>query len=246
MDIDIKGDIVNDDYAWIYDWLGYSYASPGTVLNSIKEANGEALNIKINSPGGDVFAASEIYSELRDYKGEVNIKITGIAASAASVISMAGKSVMSPTAQLMVHNVSTVTSGDYRDMDHMSEVLKNANDTIANAYMCKSGMSREQALELMNNETYLSAQKAKELGLIDGIMFEDTNKVNLSNLSNFNGLYNSYSSIPTNLLEKIKQCNLNQPINTDKVDFFMQKNKEQEEKLKLKNKFNLLKLKGGI
>lgn len=238
MDINIKGDIVSDDYAWIYDWLGYNYTSPSIISNAIKEANGEPLNIKINSPGGDIFSASEIYSELRDYKGEVNIKITGIAASAASVISMAGKSSMSPTAQLMVHNVSTSTSGDYRDMDHMSEVLKNANDTIANAYMCKSGMTREQALELMNNETYLTAQKAKELGLIDEIMFEDTNKVNLSNLLNvnLNGFYNSCSSIPTELLNNLIKNAKNQPKN--KADFLLQQ--------KAQTQLNLLKLGGNI
>ncbi|MBC2478628.1 head maturation protease, ClpP-related, partial [Clostridium beijerinckii] len=156
MDIEVKGDIISDDYAWIYDWLGYNYASPSKIINQIKEANGEELNIKVNSPGGDVFAASDIYTELRNYKGNVNINITGLAASAASVISMARHSSMSPTAQLMVHNVSSYASGDYRDMDHMSEVLKNANNTIANAYMCKSGMSREQALEIMNNETWLT------------------------------------------------------------------------------------------
>lgn len=224
MDIDIKGDIVSDDYAWIYDWLGYSYTSPSTVVNKIKEANGEDLDIKINSPGGDVFSASEIYSELRSYKGNVNIKIVGLAASAASVISMAGHNSMSPTGQLMVHNVSSCACGDYRDMDHMSEVLKNANDTIANAYMCKSGMSREQALELMNNETYLSAQKAKELGLIDEIMFEDTNKNILNNLSNvnFNGFYNTATSIPKELIENLmKNVKSNQPIK-NKVDFLMQ------------------------
>lgn len=235
-EIEIKGDIVSDDYGWIYDWLGYSYTSPSKVINSIKEAKGEPLNIKINSPGGDVFAASEIYSELRDYQGEVNIKITGLAASAASVIAMAGKSLMSPTAQLMVHNVSTVASGDYRDMDHMSEVLKNANDTIANAYMCKSGMTREQALELMNNETYLSAQKAKDLGLIDGIMFEDSSKVNLADLSNMNrrGFFNSGVSIPKNIIENLMKNVSYQPI--DKADFLLQQ--------KAQAKLNLLKLGG--
>lgn len=239
MDIDIKGDIISDDYVWIYDWLGYSYTSPSTVVNKIKEANGEDLDIKINSPGGDVFSASEIYSELRAYKGNVNIKIVGLAASAASVISMAGHSSMSPTAQLMVHNVSSCTSGDYRDMDHMSEVLKNANDTIANAYMCKSGMSREQALELMNNETYLSAQKAKELGLIDEIMFEDTNKGTLYNLSNVNlkGFYNTATSIPKELIENLMEnVKDNQPVK-NKADFLMQQ--------KAKAELEIIKLKGS-
>lgn len=240
MDIDIKGDIISDDYTWIYDWLGYAYTSPSKIVNQIKEANGEDLNIKINSPGGDVFSASEIYSELRSYNGNVNIKIIGLAASAASVISMAGHSSMSPTAQLMVHNVSSCASGDYRDMDHMSEVLKNANDTIANAYICKSGMSREQALELMNNESWLSAQKAKELGLIDEIMFEDSNKVNLLNLSNssLKGLYNSASSIPKELIENLmKNVKPNQPVNS-KADFLLQQKANAE--------LELIKIKGCV
>lgn len=236
MDIEVKGDIISDDYAWIYDWLGYNYASPSKIINQIKEANGEELNIKVNSPGGDVFAASDIYTELRNYKGNVNINITGLAASAASVISMARHSSMSPTAQLMVHNVSSSASGDYRDMDHMSEVLKNANNTIANAYMCKSGMSREQALEIMNNETWLTAQQAKELGLIDEIMFEDTNKVNLMNLSNMNlkGFYNSASSIPKELIENLmknNKPNKDQPIISDKVDLFIEQNAKINGKL---------------
>lgn len=240
MDIEVKGDIVDDDSAWFYDWLGYSYTSPNIVNKKLKEANGEEINVKVNSPGGDVFAASEIYTALRSYKGNVNIEIVGLAASAGSVISMAGYSKMSPTAQMMIHNVSSCARGDYRDMDHMSEVLKNANDTIANAYICKTGMSREEALEIMNNETWLSAQRAKELGLIDEIMFEETNKVDLSNLNNSkfkNKLYNSFSSIPTDIIDKLTNKNSNQPFKNEEVDFFMQqKAKAQLELINLKRK----------
>lgn len=226
INIDIKGDIINDDSQWLYDWIGWSYTSPKNVINQLKQANGQPITLKINSPGGDVFAASEIYTELRSYRGEVNIQIIGLAASAASVISMAGKSSMSPTAQLMVHNVSTGANGDYRTMEHTAEILKNANDTIANAYIAKSGMGREQILELMNNETYLSAQKAKELGLIDEIMFEDNvMQMGLVNRANF-GLYNSLSSIPKEILNLFNE---NQPINKDNmVDFFVQQNLEKE------------------
>ena len=234
-EIDIKGDIINDDSQWIYDWIGWSYTSAKNVIKSLKEANGQPVRLKVNSPGGSVFAASEIYTELKSYPGEVNIEIVGLAASAASVISMAGKSKMSPTAQLMVHNVSSCASGDYRDMDHMSEILKNANDTIANAYIQKSGMSREKALELMNNETWLTAEKAKELGLIDEIMFEDSKPL-LTNTSNLN-LYNSCTSIPKELLDKLNIKNINQPkLFEDKVDFFMQQ--------KAQAQLNLLKLGG--
>ncbi|MDG6888217.1 head maturation protease, ClpP-related [Clostridium perfringens] len=236
VDIDIKGDIIEDDSQWIYDWIGWSYTSPKNVINKLKEANGQPVTLKINSPGGSVFAASEIYTELRNYTGDVNIQIVGLAASAASVIAMAGRSSMSPTAQIMVHNVSTRAGGDYRVMEHTAEVLKNANDTIANAYIAKSGMTRKEALELMDNESYLSAQKAKELGLIDEIMFDNvqsrlTNNVNLK-------LYNSLSSIPEEILNLINKSS-NQPIikENNMVDIFMQQ--------KAKSELDILKL-GGI
>lgn len=237
MDIEIKGDIIEDDSQWIYDWIGWSYTTAKNVKNALNDAKGESVTLKINSPGGSVFAASEIYTELRNYKGEVNIEIVGLAASAASVIAMAGKSKMSPTAQLMVHNVSTYASGDYRDMEHTAEILKNANDTIANAYISKSGMSRDNALELMNKESWLTAAKAKKLGLIDEIMFEDSNNLGLKGLNNFkkHGLYNSFSSIPKELLEKLISANKNQP-ESNKVDFFI-KQKAQAE-------LDLLKLRG--
>lgn len=240
MDIEIKGEIVNDEWGEWYEWLGYSCTYPKKVINQLKLANGEPITVKINSPGGDIFAGSDVYTELRSYSGEVTIRITGIAASAASVIAMAGKSIMSPTAQIMVHNVSTSTYGDYRDMDHASEILKNANDTIANAYMCKTGMSREKALELMNNETYLSAQKALELGLIDEIMFEDENKVNLSSLSNLktDKLYNAMAYSPVDLIKnlqnKVKQED--HPIQKNKDDFLLEK--------KSKSLINLMKIGG--
>ena len=240
IDIEIKGDIIEDDSQWIYDWIGWSYTSPKNVINKLKEANGNPVNLKINSPGGSVFAASEIYTELRNYKGQVNIEIVGLAASAASVIAMAGRSSMSPTAQLMVHNVSTRAGGDYRVMEHTAEILKNANDTIANAYIAKSGMSREQALELMDNETYLSAQKAKELGLIDEIMFESNNSIENVLTNNVNlGLYNSLSSIPDEILNLFNKPINNQPITSkdDMVDFLMQQNLEKE-------KIKIMKLKG--
>ena len=194
MDIEIKGDIINDDDSWFYDWFGDSYTSPKQINSKLKEANGQDIIVNINSPGGDVFSASEIYTNLKEYKGKVTTKISGIAASAASVIAMAGKEVkISPTAQIMIHNVSTYIAGDYRDMDHMSEVLKNANDSIANAYIAKTGKSREDILNLMDNETYLNAQKAKDLGFVDEILFEEDKQVDINKLSNFKhkGFYNS-------------------------------------------------------
>jgi len=185
--VNIKGPIVsNSDYS-IYEWFGIEATCPKIVHDAIEKANGEDLEVIINSGGGSVFPASEIYTALRDYAGNVIVKIVGLAASAASVVAMAGtKVLMSPTAQMMIHNVTTYAEGDYRDMEHTAEILKNANDTIANAYRLKSGKTQEELLALMDNETWMTAQKAKELGLIDEIMFEDD--VQLAASTDYSGL----------------------------------------------------------
>lgn len=171
MRIEIKGDIISDDYSWIYDLFGLEYTSPGKVKKQLEEAkaNNEFVDIYINSGGGEVFAGSEIYSLLRDFDGEINIHIVGIAASAASVIACAGKSDISPTAMIMVHNVVSTANGDYHVMDKESETLQKVNKALAAAYVAKTGMSEEEALNLMNNETWLTAQEAVELKLVDSI-----------------------------------------------------------------------------
>src|SRR5690606_9335634 len=99
---------------------------------------------EINSPGGDVYAGSEIYTAIKGYKGNTVAKIVGIAASVASVIAMGAKKIMiAPTAQIMIHNVSSRAWGDYRAMEHEAEVLKNFNISIANAYKLKTGMEHD-------------------------------------------------------------------------------------------------------
>ena len=169
MKIDIKGVIVPDSDAWIYDYFGEQYTSPSVVANALAEADGDDVDIDINSGGGDVFSGSEIYSAIRAYTGTVRIHVVGVAASAASVIACAAKSDISPTAQLMVHNVSTFAIGNYHDMDNASQMLQQANRAIAAAYVEKSGMTEEDALALMDAETWITAQDAVDYGLIDSI-----------------------------------------------------------------------------
>src|SRR5699024_2990887 len=141
-------------------------------------ADGEDVEVIINSGGGDLFSGSEIFSELKEYTGNVEAKITGVAASAASIIAMgADKVTMSPTASLMIHNVSLVTSGDHNDMQHASNTLKTLNKTVANAYMDKTGMTQDELLGLMENETWLEANEAKEKGIIDEVLFQETKAV---------------------------------------------------------------------
>ena len=182
MDIYVNGTIVDSEDAWVYDLFGIENASPTKIRDALKEANGSDIDIFINSGGGSVFAGSEIYSMIQRYKGNVTIHVTGLAASAASVIACAGKCLMSATAQMMVHNVSSYGSGDYKNFDKMSEVLKKANEAIAAAYVQKSGMSMQDALELMDVETWLTAKDALEYGLIDGI--EENQNANKQTESN--------------------------------------------------------------
>ena len=228
--INIKGPIVGNSEAWIYEWFGIEATSPNSVNKVIDEANGEDLEVEINSGGGSVFAGSEIYTALKDYKGHVTAKIVGLAASAASVIAMAGdKVMMSPTAQMMIHNVSTYTSGDYRDMEHSAEVLKSANNTIANAYRLKTGKTQEELLKLMDNETWMTAQKAKELGFIDEIMFDEGQQLVAS--------YGYSGLLPPEVINKMRNI-IKNPNDENNSDFLMQKIKAQLNLLKLKGEMN--------
>ena len=129
------------------------------------------ITVWINSPGGDCIAAAQIYNMLMDYKGSVTVKIDGIAASAASVIAMAGTTVLrSPVSMLMIHNPMTVAMGDSSEMEKAIEMLSSVKDSILNAYEIKTGLSRAKLSHLMDAETWMDATKALELGFADGIL----------------------------------------------------------------------------
>ena len=126
----------------------------------------------VNSPGGNVFAAAEIYTMIRDYPGNVVVRIASIAASAASVVAMAGNVVqMSPTALIMIHDPSTIAMGNARDMEKAISTLNEVKESIINAYAFKTGLSRARISKLMSDETWLNAKKAVELGFADEILF---------------------------------------------------------------------------
>lgn len=174
--IKIAGTIISNDEKWIYDWFEIDSFCINDLYKNIQNEN-EELDIEINSPGGSVFAGSEIYTAIKNHKGRKIVSITALAASSASVIAMAGDIIkMSPTAQMMIHNVSAVGRGDYRDMEHLSNVLKQANEVVANAYMLKTGKNKDELLSMMDSEKWFTPQEAKEQGFIDEIMFNfDTN-----------------------------------------------------------------------
>ena len=131
------------------------------------------ITVWINSPGGDCVAAAQIYNMLMDYKGNVTVKIDGLAASAASVIAMAGtKVLMSPVAMMMIHNPATIAIGDTAEMKKAIEMLDEVKESIMNAYEIKTGLNRTKISHLMDAESWFNAKKAVELGFADEILFD--------------------------------------------------------------------------
>lgn len=152
-------------------WFG-DEVTPKLFQRELSAAQGD-ITVWINSPGGDVFAAAQIYNMLMDYKGNVTVKIDGLAASAASVIAMAGTQVlMSPVAMMMIHNPMTVAIGDSEEMKKAVAMLDEVKESIMNAYEIKTGLSRSKISHLMDAESWFNAKKAVELGFADKILFD--------------------------------------------------------------------------
>lgn len=163
--INVKGPIINDGDKWFYDMFKMPATSPDDINNALPE-DGTDVDIVINSGGGLIDAGSEIYTALRSYSGKINVSIVG----------MAGDHVtMSPTAQMMIHNVQSSVYGDSQVHQKESEVLDIFNKSIAAPYVAKTGKSQEEILNVMKETTWLNAEKAKEQGFVDEIMFEDSN-----------------------------------------------------------------------
>ena len=147
--------------------------SPKEFKAELEAATGD-IAVWINSPGGDFFAASQIYTMLKDYAGKVTVKVDGIAASAAAVIAMAGDEVlMSPTGLLMIHNPSTFVWGEESDMQKGIEMLSEVKEAIINAFEAKTGLPRKQIAQMMDAETWFSAGRAVELGFADEILYSE-------------------------------------------------------------------------
>ena len=148
--------------------------TPALFKEELLSGSGD-ITVWINSPGGDCVAAAQIYNMLMDYKGNVTVKIDGIAASAASVIAMAGNKVMvSPVSMLMIHNPATMAFGDSAEMQKAISMLEEVKESIINAYEIKTGLSRAKISHLMDAETWMNANMAIELGFADEIMKRDT------------------------------------------------------------------------
>ncbi|MGT2744592.1 head maturation protease, ClpP-related [Streptococcus phocae subsp. phocae] len=169
--VNLKGPLIANNSQEVYDYYGMEAVSAKSIVEQLPEDNSDIV-LEVNSNGGLVTVGSEIYTALRNYKGKVTAEITGMAASAASVAVMgADKIVMSPTAQMMVHKaLFNFVSGNSDDLDRASNALKSSDKAIVNAYVAKTGLSEDEIMDLMRNETFMSAQEAVEKGFADEVM----------------------------------------------------------------------------
>lgn len=194
--INAVGPVVSNDEAWLYEFLEMEYISPKAFDDAM--AIGEDLVININSGGGDVFSGEEIYTKLCMYDQKVTINVVGLAASAASLIAMAGDQVNISTAgQIMIHNVSSIQNGDYHDMEKATDMLKKANVSLANAYTKKTGKSQEEILKAMDIETWLTAEDAIAEGFADQVIGEEQKEIQL--------VASATPVLPKNAIQKIAQ-----------------------------------------
>ena len=192
---------------WIDDEI-----TPKQFKSELMSGSGD-ITLWINSPGGDVFAASQIYNMLMDYKENVTVKIDGLAASAASVIAMAGTRVlMSPVSQIMVHNPMTVAIGNAEEMSKAIKMMSEIKESIINAYELKTNLPRDEISKMMDSECWMNARKAVELGFADEIMYteKDQNSEKISNSYIF-----SRMAVTNNLIDKLK--NKNQAKNQNEI-----------------------------
>ena len=183
--------------------------TPALFKDELNSGEGD-ITVWINSPGGDCIAAAQIYNMLMDYKGNVTVKIDGIAASAASVIAMAGNKVtVSPVSMIMIHNPATIAAGDTDEMQKAIAMLDEVKESIINAYEIKTGLSRARLSHLMDAETWMDANSAIELGFADEIMQRNTEEDELE-VPNVSMTF-SRASVTNSLIEKMaEKCKIAQ------------------------------------
>ena len=188
----LNGEISNE--TWFGDEI-----TPKEFRGELNSGQGK-VTVWINSPGGDCFAAAQIYNMLMEYSGPVDVHIDGIAASAASVIAMAGNHVaISPVGMMMIHNPATVSIGDEREMKKAMEMLSEVKESIINAYELKTGLPRKQLSNMMNAESWMNAKKALELGFADSILYDGDDEDDEPE-----GMMFSRAAVTNSLLNKLK------------------------------------------
>lgn len=226
--IKIGGVIVPDEDKWIYDWFEMEATCPSDVKKALKNTGKDEITFIINSPGGDIGAGSEIWYLINSCEQKTYADIVGYACSAASYLAMGADVVrMTPTALMMIHLVSGGARGNCNVLEKEADTLRVADKAISNAYKNRTGMSNEELLALMEQETWMDAEKARELGFVDAIIGAESDSGGVKPMP----LYNAFGNI---LSEEVKEKVRNMVKHPDSSD----------QDFLLQTKLNLLKLGG--
>jgi len=234
VELRIEGDIVDDDEAWLYEWFGMPSTSPNAFKEELSQYKNRDITVWIDSYGGSVFAAAGIYNALKEHNGKITVKIDSKAMSAASVIAMAGDEIlMSPVSIMMIHNPLTGVIGEAKDLRHAADVLDEVKESIINAYVTKTKRSRNKISQMMDEETWMSANVAVREGFADGILYQDDANQQTDPIQNFSfnrlAIVNSANKSILRAAELMKKAEIE-----DKPEIKKQSNVEEEkEKLLL-------------
>ena len=154
-----------------FDDERWGYTSAKGIINKIKALGKiENITLRINCVGGDVFQAQAMYNYLKSHPANITVRVDGLAASAASLVAMAGNRIIMPeNSMMMIHNPAGGVMGEADDMREVADILDKIRDMIANAYVARTGQEREKIVELMNAETWMTANEAYDLKFCDEI-----------------------------------------------------------------------------
>lgn len=229
IELRIDGDIVMDDDFWSM-LFGTENVTPKGFMAELDKYKGKNITVWINSCGGDVYAASRIYTALKEHKGNVKVKVDGVAISAASVIAMAGDEIlMSPTSIMMIHNPWGSFQGESGDLRHGADVLDEVKETIVNAYQLKTSKSRAKISKMMDEETWMSAKKAVSEGFADGMLYTESKEDAAAEQSSNSFMFSRFA--------------IQNSVNDRTKDFIREYNRRFKETHKDEQKIKLLKSK---
>jgi ATP-dependent Clp protease, protease subunit len=209
--IKLNGPVVSGGNSWIYDWLGMETISPKRVLSELDKAAGDDVELYINSGGGSVFAGSEIFTALKEYRGKITSKVTGVAASAATFFVLASDEVyVSPLAQMMIHKAATSTEGDSTAHASGFDLLDGVDRSIAKVYQARTKLKESEILDLMGKTSWMNAEKAVQLGFADGVLFDEESDVSNS--------LDLTAELPQDVIDKLKNELLRNALRNNPID----------------------------
>lgn len=233
--INIKGDIIPNDYAWIYDWMEWDYTCPRQIEKALNEANGDEVIFLINSGGGSVFDGYEIFNLIKAYADKTTSKIVGMAASAASFIAMAADKVQaSALSQIMIHRAANGNQGNAPSHHTNANFLEQVDNTIVKAYTMRNQKTDEEMIALMDKTTWFTAEQALEIGIVDEIINNEPSKPKIYNaIENKQEIIDKLMELGS--VEDVKKALLNKNLGSTVVNSALTNKQKEDKPMELKD-----------